>query len=685
MLKIILQKIKQFPILVKNYIVSGIKERWSIVVTFVITRYEFIKNTINYSLENKEETKEAIIDYLKKAKKRRVRRLQRVVESPKKTLKWVFYIILLIKLRATPRNIYKFFTWYLYVGTASFIRSTLTLISYGNWSHKSIIFYCIMNTMIFLILKLYQEYRFNFTCIFAVLFYSHFYKKYRPLVEKLKRKERERAERLRQKQLGIKKTQTKAERLKMIAEREEKMAKRAPYVKLHVFLWKVALRRLARRWRREEPMLYKLWRRKKAKKRNMLNINFFSTTLIWFTIALSLLLFHTRFNVFSDFFFQNFYVDTLSILIIITTAITLFICFIIADNKYNLSIKWLLLLFFSFFIFTTLLVTTNNIISFFVYYELLLLPSYLLVKYSSPNRRSNIVANYFLFWTQFGSFLALLGIFLYITNNQLGYFSSYNATLLNYLFQVLIFLGFAVKIPLWPFHFWLSKTHVEANTGFSIFLSGILVKAAVFGLYKFSFLFQNNITWFFLAITIISIIDSSLKMCIQIDLKKLVAFSTIQEMGMMVLLLLFPSYTNSIVLYVFVIFHTLISGLFFFYVDCMYRRLNTRVSYNISGLSNLFPNLSLLLILGIYLFIGLPLTIKFTIEVHIIKTLVNYNLILLIIISFLANYLSIIFFFKTFITTNFGSIPNIKGVDLTKKEYLIVIFLIIAILTLSMF
>ena len=391
---------------------------------------------------------------------------------------------------------------------------------------------------------------------------------------------------------------------------------------------------------------------------------------------------------FNNFFFNNFFFnlvifDTFSLLLIITTLFTLLICLSITDNKYFLKSRVLFILFMIFFITIIGLVCSDNIVSFFFFYELLLLPSFILVKESSPNRRSQIVANYFLLWTQLGSFLVLLGLFNFIVSSNCLLFSNAIYTQQTFLTKLLIFIGFGIKIPLWPFHFWLSKTHVEANTGFSIFLSGILVKAAVFGLYKFSAILVYSSSWFFLTIIFISVIDASLKMCVQVDLKKLVAFSTVQEMGLMTFLLVTPLTFNNQILFVFVIFHTFVSGLFFWIVDCVYRRFNTRLVCNINGLINLYPKLSFFIILSVYIFMGLPFTIKFSIEVWVFKNIMHYNIWLSLFMSFFVNYISIIFFFKSFLFINFGNTPKIIGLDLNKKELFIFILLIVSILILN--
>jgi NADH-quinone oxidoreductase subunit M len=97
-------------------------------------------------------------------------------------------------------------------------------------------------------------------------------------------------------------------------------------------------------------------------------------------------------------------------------------------------------------------------------------------------------------------------------------------------------IGFGVKFPIWPFYDWLPKAHVEASTNFSIFLSGVLVKLAFFGFIKYMLFLENEFS--LLAVypfILIGIIDSSFKLYYQIDLKKLIAYSTVIEMHWLVL------------------------------------------------------------------------------------------------------------------------------------------------------
>src|SRR5689334_10200741 len=99
----------------------------------------------------------------------------------------------------------------------------------------------------------------------------------------------------------------------------------------------------------------------------------------------------------------------------------------------------------------------------------------------------------------------------------------------------MFFLSFAVKIPIIPFHIWLPEAHVEAPTVGSVILAGVLLKLGVYGLVRFSFvLFPHANTYyspFVYTISIISILYSSLTTLRQIDLKRIIAYSSVAHMN----------------------------------------------------------------------------------------------------------------------------------------------------------
>ena len=153
----------------------------------------------------------------------------------------------------------------------------------------------------------------------------------------------------------------------------------------------------------------------------------------------------------------------------------------------------------------------------FFAYELFLLPSALLVYFISPTRRAIQASIYFLMWTQLGSLIVLVAV-IYITYlsgstnlNQIAQ-CSFNSedSLIIY---TLLFLGFGIKVPIWPAHYWLTKTHVEAPAGFSMYLSGFLVKTAVYAFFRLSSLLSNEFSVIlFVVVCLVGVVDASLKM-----------------------------------------------------------------------------------------------------------------------------------------------------------------------------
>lgn len=123
-------------------------------------------------------------------------------------------------------------------------------------------------------------------------------------------------------------------------------------------------------------------------------------------------------------------------------------------------------------------------------------------------------------------------MFLVVGSSQFTVIANYAFTVteIKFIFA-LILVGFGVKLPVWPFYGWLPKAHVEASTNFSIFLSGVLVKFAFFGLLKLLLTIELEPrlveAYPFL---LIGMIESVFKLFYQIDLKKLVAYSTVVEM-----------------------------------------------------------------------------------------------------------------------------------------------------------
>jgi len=321
-------------------------------------------------------------------------------------------------------------------------------------------------------------------------------------------------------------------------------------------------------------------------------------------------------------------------------------------------------------------VFSTNILIFFLFYEFLLIPSFITVFYISPSRRAIQASLYFLIWTQIGSFLVLIVIAYLVSVVGSGDFfdiKSYNfSNIESFYIFLFLFLGFGFKVPIWPFHYWLTKTHVEAPAGFSMYLSGFLVKSALFGFYKITNNVGFNInTTIFSTICIIGIIDSSLKMWAQTDLKKLVAYGTIQEMNLIFLVFCWGD-TNAILGGIlFSVTHGALSALMFYIVDCVQRRFNSRSVIEISGLLQTTPMLGIIIIIMCILYSGLPGTLKFSCEFYIFCGLFEVSVFLTILLFLVANVFGLVGFSKCWFGVVFGMAlkkHKTNPFDLNKKE-----------------
>ena len=419
---------------------------------------------------------------------------------------------------------------------------------------------------------------------------------------------------------------------------------------------------------------------------NLNNYNLFNGYVLIPTIYLNFFLVWFEFSI--DFFgiillFLGYFVGILSLLALDNRIFW-------KNIKYLFSLNLFVIIVY-FYVFST------NLLLFFLFYELLMIPSFLIVYFVSPSRRAIQASLYFLIWTQIGSFLVLV-VIAYLVSVVGGtdfldiklYSFTYNESFCLYL---LLFLGFGFKVPLWPFHYWLTKTHVEAPAGFSMYLSGFLVKSAVYGFYKITTLLGNDLnTTLFSTICIVGVVDASLKMWGQTDLKKLVAYGTIQEMNLIFLTFCWGD-TNAILGGVlFSATHGALSALMFYIVDCLQRRFNSRSVVEISGVLQITPMLGITIIVMCVLYAGLPGTLKFTCEFYIFCGLFELTPTLTIVLFFIANVLGLIGFSKCWFDVTFGM--NLKNqklapLDLNIKElyiiYISIVFLFVFVFISNLF
>lgn len=376
-----------------------------------------------------------------------------------------------------------------------------------------------------------------------------------------------------------------------------------------------------------------------------------------------------------------FFGDTLICLALFITVVS----WIYLGERYLLSNLFLVMYFFVFIICTISMVSTTNLLVMVVFFELLFLPSLFFVYKLGYSDKIEKTIWYLLVWTMTGSLLVFVGVsYLYYITGSLQMMSIVNFKFSdiekNCLF-FLFFIGFGIKIPVWPFHYWLTKVHVEAPTGFSIFLSGFLVKTAF---YCLTFFYQVFVTEFSkniaLTIIIIGALDASLRMWSVTDIKRLIAFATIQEMNLIFLFFIFLGNTNYTILNLFLLVHGVLSGFLFFLIDQIQKQCNTRQLLAITGLGKFSPFLHHIVWIAILTFRGFPAFIKFFIEYELVNALTTNYYFLGCFFFFFISFFGVIGFSRVWLSMLYGQ-PSIKTSRLLFRKDVSVALVFIFILT----
>lgn len=328
---------------------------------------------------------------------------------------------------------------------------------------------------------------------------------------------------------------------------------------------------------------------------------------------------------------------------------------------------------------------SDSLIIFFLSYEMLLVPSFFILYKFAKTRRCVEAAYLMFFWTQFGALILIFSfMYLFATFKNASFFNlcSFEFTFFesNFLFACWV-AGFGVKFPVWPFYGWLPKAHVEASTNFSIFLSGVLVKFAFFGLVKCLTLLQSEPGLFYVyPFLLIGIVDAVFKLFYQIDLKKLVAYSTVVEMHWLTICVFSGYSCMMLASFCMLISHALLSSNSFFLVDAINRRFKTRLITEVSGLNFLCPKLFIVSLVNCLIFLGFPGSIFFISEILFFSFLLDIFPLFCFILIPLLYFFGPTFFFRSWVNVLFGlsSFINKKiPLDLNSKEFFLFVSIVI--------
>ncbi len=279
--------------------------------------------------------------------------------------------------------------------------------------------------------------------------------------------------------------------------------------------------------------------------------------------------------------------------------------------------------------------TAGDMFVFFLFWELELIPAYFLIGGGWKNetddelKRAQSSAIKFVLFTFLGSMVMLLGILLlhyynFISNGILSaVFSDINASsipdYIQYLISICLLIGFGVKLPIIPLHTWLPDAHTNAPTPVSMILAGILLKTGAYGIYRFNY---ETLSDAFITIApvlavfaLINIIYTAFVAYAQTDIKRIVAYSSISNMGLILLGLCAINKIGLSASVFHMVAHALVTCGLFMIAGIVYLRCKNRDINTLSGIAVVMPRLFGFAMVIVLASIGIPAFAPFISEI----------------------------------------------------------------------
>jgi NADH-quinone oxidoreductase subunit M len=344
-----------------------------------------------------------------------------------------------------------------------------------------------------------------------------------------------------------------------------------------------------------------------------------------------------------------------------------------------------------------------DIFLFYLFWELMLIPMYLLIGVWGGSNRIQATIKFFLY-TAVGSLLMLAAIFYLYAQRPEGsapsfLLTDYYGMQLSLKEQGLLFgafaLAFAVKVPLFPFHTWLPRAHVEAPTAGSVVLAGVLLKMGTYGFVRYAMpLFPDAVQIaipYIAGLAVVGIVYGALLALAQGDVKKLVAYSSVSHLGFVMLGLaaLTPQGVEGAVLQM--INHGISTGALFLLVGVIYERRHTRNIADFGGLTRVMPWFALIFMIVTLSSIALPGTNGFVGEFLVFTGAFisdgPYDLRWYVAVGATGVILGAFYMLWMYQRVMFGpKNPKNEGMrDLSKREWTVLAPLVVAIFALGIF
>nr|WMQ78031.1 NADH dehydrogenase subunit 4 [Zaranga tukuringra] len=338
-------------------------------------------------------------------------------------------------------------------------------------------------------------------------------------------------------------------------------------------------------------------------------------------------------------------VDVMSYGLILLSIWIIILMIMASENLYKENYYLNFFLFNIIFLLIMLYMTFSvmNLFMFYLFFEGSLIPTlFLIIGWGYQPERIQ-AGMYLLFYTLFVSLPLLIGIF-YIFNKldcMMIYFFKFFDFNLYFLYFSMV-LAFLVKMPMYFVHLWLPKAHVEAPVSGSMILAGIMLKLGGYGLLRILIFLQKinlSLNYLWIIISLLGGFYISLKCFCQVDIKSLIAYSSVAHMSLVISGIMTMNYWGYIGSYVLMIGHGLCSSGMFCLANILYERMHSRSLFINKGMMSFMPSMSLWWFLLLSSNMAAPPSINLLGEISLINSLLSWSwisMLMLMLISFFS-------------------------------------------------